>query len=400
MACLCGNDADCRIIVLQCRVDVFFVDWEKSQGRLIDETGDGAGEEGEEHHSTKGHYAKISFWRTLFITNEWAELQTARMVNTELTLLSLVFLLRGCNLDNLATAQPEVESLEGPEDGGSSIDPLLHFFLGSAFIVMLSGGQMVYMKLFHHRYVSNPLEQFLDLLGLANLSGVILNGHSGWYLGADGAPHPHMDTDMHTLANNLRKEEQRVTKPRGLTDSGVLSFEIYVTEELRRIYQGLYKKMMQGVHNPGPSGMMHKKEHTRAHAPDDSAVVAYDQLNKFFRKFIKTTDQKSTYAHKFDTLTSGMRILPLYTPEIGKLKVSQFYEDGWLGFQSMLLYGIEPELMTFLCWNFALFYYLTEHTTSAACISYGVHLCMTSARSRYGMANVARKTTIDSRFMI
>jgi len=356
--------------------------------------GDGGGGE------PRDKYAPVSFWRSLFITNEWNELQTARMVNTELTLLALVFLLRGCKLDNLATAQPDIEDLTGPEDGGSSIDPLLHFFIGSAFIFILSGGQMIYMKLFHHRYVSNPIEQFLDLLILANLSGVILEGYSGWYLGASGAPHPQMDTDMHTLARNLKKEETGKTKPRGLTDSGALAFEIYITPQLRKIYDGLFRQLVDGVHNPNVSGMMHKKERTNPHAPDEKAVVAYDNLNKFFKKFIKTNDPESDYFRRYDTLTSGMRILPLYKPAISALSKSIFYDDQWLGFQSMLMYGIETDLMTFMCWNFGVFFWLTEHTASSACLTYVAHLMVTAARSSYGMENIAKKTTVDSRFLI
>jgi hypothetical protein len=60
-------------------------------------------------------------------------------------------------------SQPDINNLDGPEDGGSSIDPLLHFFIGNAFIILLSGGQMIYMKLIHHRYISDPLEQVRDV---------------------------------------------------------------------------------------------------------------------------------------------------------------------------------------------------------------------------------------------
>jgi hypothetical protein len=91
-------------------------------------------------------------------------------------------------------------------------------------------------------------DQFLDLLSLANLSGVILEGYSGWYLGADGAPHAHMDTDMHQLAKNLKSEESANVRPRGLKKgSDAQSFEIYITVRIREIYEGLFKRMMKGV---------------------------------------------------------------------------------------------------------------------------------------------------------
>jgi hypothetical protein len=56
--------------------------------------------------------------------------------------------------------------------------------------------------------------------------------------------------------------------------------------------------------------------------------------------------------------------------------------------------------MIFLCWNFSLYYWLMEHTASAACLSYVMHLIVTSARSTYGMQNLAKKTTVDARFLI
>jgi hypothetical protein len=36
----------------------------------------------------------------------------------------------------------------------------------------------------------------------------------------------------------------------------------------------------------------------KAHPAEEAAVKAYDSLNKLFRKFIKTTDPNSDYAHQ------------------------------------------------------------------------------------------------------
>ena len=65
--------------------------------------------------------------------------------------------------------------------------------------------------------------------------------------------------------------------------------------------------------------MMHKSAARSAHPADEAAVKAYDSLNKLWRKFIKTTDPNSDYAHQFMPMTSGMRLMPMYNPEIGKL---------------------------------------------------------------------------------
>lgn len=202
------------VLYRQCQVDVFFIDWEKSHGRLVDAISDG-GEEGGE--GQKDVLAPVSYWRNIFITNEWAELQTTRMVNVELTLLSLVFLLRGLELDNLATSNPDIEDLRGPEDGGSSIDPILHFFIGSFFIMLLSGAQIAFRKVYYHPYVYNPLERFIDMMTCANISSILFSDKfCGYYVGGDGAPHPHMDTDMQQIIKNFKFENKGHTKRRGL----------------------------------------------------------------------------------------------------------------------------------------------------------------------------------------
>ena len=226
----------------QCNIDAFFIDWEKSHGALKQPA---VNEHVEEGGESKENMAPVSYWRSIFITNEWSELQTARMVNVELTLLGLVFLLRGCDLDNLATSNPEYEDLRGPEDGGSSIDPLLHFFIGSFFIILLSGCQMLFMKVFWHRYVCNPLENFIDLLFTANLSAMILSdGHAGFYLGGNGAPHPHMDTSMAHLQDLLRQEEQGRTKQRGLNGDGILTYVVFLKPKMREFYDAQFKRLV------------------------------------------------------------------------------------------------------------------------------------------------------------
>lgn len=61
----------------QLRVDLFFIDWEKPR-RVLDRGG-----ESEE-------LAPVSCWRTLFVANEWNELQTVRYTSPEITFLVVV----------------------------------------------------------------------------------------------------------------------------------------------------------------------------------------------------------------------------------------------------------------------------------------------------------------------
>ena len=51
--------------------------------------------------------------------------------------------------------------------------------------------------------------------------------------------------------------------------------------------------------------------------------------------------------------------------QAGKQKQTLMYEDTQNAWASMLLYGIEVDLMVFLCWCFAWGYHVFDHTTSA-----------------------------------
>lgn len=53
----------CSELVKQCSVDLFFVDWERSKGKLSSKTSDSQ------------DLAPVSIWRSIFMTNEWSDLQ-------------------------------------------------------------------------------------------------------------------------------------------------------------------------------------------------------------------------------------------------------------------------------------------------------------------------------------
>ena len=58
-------------------MDLFFIDWEKPR-RVLDKGGEAE------------DAAPVSCWRTLFIANEWNELQTIRKTAPEVTFLVVV----------------------------------------------------------------------------------------------------------------------------------------------------------------------------------------------------------------------------------------------------------------------------------------------------------------------
>jgi len=76
----CSFVAVSGLILRQCSVDLIIIDWEKSRGKILP-TGNINELNGTRPNSTSGgESAPVSVWRTLFMTNEWNELQVIRLI--------------------------------------------------------------------------------------------------------------------------------------------------------------------------------------------------------------------------------------------------------------------------------------------------------------------------------
>lgn len=97
-----------HLIFSQASYDIFFIDWERPKahdsGYLMDngteaepmlKSGVVAHGQKEKHisHEIK-EYNKISCWRTLFVANEWNEIQTFRKINPTIQLVLVLFFLK------------------------------------------------------------------------------------------------------------------------------------------------------------------------------------------------------------------------------------------------------------------------------------------------------------------
>jgi meckelin len=105
----------------QCTVDVFFIDWEKSRGKLLNSSND-----------TSPKPAPVSVWRSIFMANQWNSLQTHRRVNIEFLLFWTYFILTGLRVTFAATPQPVISDLDE-----SDRSPILIFAIDSLIMLLL-----------------------------------------------------------------------------------------------------------------------------------------------------------------------------------------------------------------------------------------------------------------------
>ena len=77
-----------HLLVSQMSADIFLLDWERPKP------------------SVKGDSSQqpsVSVWRTYLIANEWNELQSVRKTSLTLQIIFVVFILKVCGLEHLAT---------------------------------------------------------------------------------------------------------------------------------------------------------------------------------------------------------------------------------------------------------------------------------------------------------
>ncbi|CAN0101821.1 unnamed protein product, partial [Phaeothamnion confervicola] len=230
-----------QLIVVQCRADVFFLDWERPANG--GKAGASAADSGGGAIGGKAAGGGASVWRQLFVANEWNELQAARRTDRRFTLMWLTFLLLGLDLQYTATSQPDLADLDA-----GRLNPALRFASTTFWWLMLGLGQWLWRWAVAERYLGEPPEQrFIDMATMAKISTVILDErYHGYYLHCR-SPYPRAEVSMAEMVAQLSKEEAGLTTDRGLhaCPPDLQTFELFVTDTWRRKYDRLYAAVLQ-----------------------------------------------------------------------------------------------------------------------------------------------------------
>ena len=248
IASVCAAISIAHTVHWQCNYDIFFLDWEKARATMTP--------------AGKATTAPVSTWRQFFIANEWNELQTQRITSRDLTLLLMVLFLVGLDFQNLGIIEPSMGTNEPAPYQVSSV--LLRFAIGGGLMLLIGLCQIAYKIVFHHNYVCHPIQQFVDLLSLSNISIIILDDEcSGYYIHGRSLM-AFTDTSMAELSQQMRKEQEMQVSARGLVPSSTRQdlaenqcFELFITKELRMAYESkLLRRIEESAAMRGGGGVM------------------------------------------------------------------------------------------------------------------------------------------------
>lgn len=387
-----------HVIYNQCRSDVFFMDWEKSRGRL-----QGKG-------TDQGESVSVTVWRTVLCANEFNELATFRHLSFEVTILAVLFFLDGLGLKQYAGSQPNGRTT-------ATTHFVLEFAIATFFWLAIAFAQYLIKFPIIYRWFEDPLNNFVDLLSVSNISVLILKERFyGFYLHGR-CVHAHADVDLAEMRQNLTREAENKVSRRGLLvsdETALQTYEVYLTSELRQEYDSRFGSLMHesvtknraaAREAAGGQGLFRARmQDPRAQAKliPERMVSAYASLNAFLCGFIGAVQSETGEAQVLEkTFVDKAFGLP---PDMSQLRHAQFFRDTSMAWTQQLFAGYEMDFLIFNVLTFGVVNYgmsgQAGGTFIAALVTYLLQEVLIYARNFYGENNLAEKTLVDQRFLI
>lgn len=231
-----------------------------------------------------------------FIANEWQELMTRRKISflAHFILLCLTFFVFG--FQNWSSTDFILSTGGGPFHSDhptlnthTSTDKILKLAVGIIVYSTIYFTQIIYNFIFHERYIDNPIQNFVDVCSISNISVLILSMTSyGFYIHGR-SPHGFSDTDMCSMILQFRREEENMCGHRGLLPgSEQQTYTILAPRNLRLMYERLINQAKKTSNisaiTHGPDGFLNGAatlEYT-----SDKILASYFNINRFFSAFI------------------------------------------------------------------------------------------------------------------
>jgi meckelin len=391
-----------HLIVTQSTVDVFLIDWEHPDNKpsALDTPGQKTGK-------AAAGSSSVSIWRTYFAANEWNEIQTTRKINSVFQIFCSVFFLSVIGFGNWGTMDPfQHYQLDNPNQYYAPMSPLFRFAMIGLVYIITALCQWLYFTLFYERFIEHPIQQFIDLCAMGNVSVLLLESTiSGYYIHGR-SPHGKADTGLRQMHVNLAREQQDLCGQRGLEPGSELqTFRIVLPRKLRNQYDRILMPVLMMQNGAASAaGALPRGADTGAGGSSiklepkiEASIDAYGALNKLLQSYIEHSSKYGDYIVRDRKLLE--QILDVEFEE--QSEMGFFYRDPRQSFQKLLYYGHELSLLVFEILFFGLMDLAMQNYLFDGAILYLLmEIFVRMTRQAAGRMNLAKKTLVDKRFLI
>lgn len=384
-------------LVEQCNADYFVIDWERSKGQLLREN----------------KVVPVSMWRSTFVANELNELQALRYWHPLLTMAIILLFLVGLEYLCMSASVPQGSRHVGGmaetfETLRIAID--LFFWVAVALVMYLLEYQVYYRFAVVH-----PLQAFIDLCSVSNVSIVILLEQQwGFYIHGESI-HAHADVSMQEFQNNLFLEAQGNLPVRGLGGlSKYQAFEVYLGPYTRQYLYMCYMEMQlehlrslgkrEKLINPAQwhylSFVFGFSRKPRVYS--QAALAIKDRINNAFQQSVRRAE--SSLFVKFvlqKWLDFPPNVMYMNGPQQGDRGGKDlFFIDSTESYGRAFLCGLDFDLFVLYAALFAAIDSSLNNPYAAMVLTFAVEVVLRFYRVREGLINMSHKTMIDDRFFI
>lgn len=200
------------------------------------------------------------------------------------------------------------------------------------------------------------------------------------------------------MNRQLKREEEGLCAQRGLLkDSDVQSFEIFVSREVRDMYDRALRGAGRIAAARASRAQRDRRRRGFQSSPED-LLVRQRETNDFLTSFINGSLERMTLKVRRKQYWERLINLP---PETNPLsKESIFLEDPGGSFRALLFAGREFDLVVLHALTYGLVDLVYTNTFTAVFVTYIVDQALRITRHQLALRNIARKTLLDPRFLL
>ena len=385
----------------QLNYDVFFIDWEHDKDLLVNYNANNI-------HSSKYKGA----WRAIHIANQFNILQKERTISISICFGFLIMLwyYHRTHWNQFAQMSPNVAWVEhSPENMY-----LRHFI--TTFVLVITGLVQYFLRRILN-LILIPLKknEFLDLCSVANISVIILDDKLHGYYIHGQSPFGKADVNFVDLIQFLEEERKGKIRGRGLTgdeEDNLQSYEIYLSNNMRDIYDDLYyievNQEINAAEENDRAGNQSRYPIFFRYIPKKLDVDKYYHLNNYMNTQLKNkiqqvASQSKIFVKERSLLERFLQLPPNLDLISANARELVFYKDPGMNFDNVCFTGMEIEWLILVAYVFQM-WCISLHKYSdclpvAIFMTYLMEKVAFRLRVYYGEKNVARKAVIDNRFL-
>ena len=386
------------VVLYQSNYDYFFIDWERPKYHFEPTLSTGAGQY---------TASPVSAWRSLFVINQWNDISTWRVTTVPFTYIFSLLFISALNANGLANMTPDEGELSKSYHTVESL--VLRFAVSTLVVSATVLAEYLFKELLYDRYIQgHPLDDFIDVLTLSNISILILfDKHAGYYLHGRSLMQS-SDTTLSEISNSLRMESGNSMSTRGfITDASQSDprmpenqeFEIFVPRDLRKSYD---TKLLDQIEDKARADANRSSGITLGGAfvaptlPEEKLLKAQADISTVFKEFLHKveTDHENHVKEK-------QSILSMFSSDVGvDGNTAIFYHDFIRLWSSSIFFGCELRLALFEMMVFATVHAVSGQAAAAAVTTILIDYVLCWLRKELGTNNISRKSLVDSRFLM